>query len=149
MRRKQINKQTKKQNQNKKSNKEKKQNETNSHLVGLKFQLFIKHIRVCAKIVRKGRWGRAEKRALHREILRSAPLPRKASLALNPLLTSQKLWPVPAPLTMEGTLSLLVTSYNGATPPCEPESAPVVLIKDTLKCHVTRIGELLTAFGTK
>ena len=41
------------------------------------------------------------------------------------------------PLHIEGTLSLLVTSKNGAPPSCEPGSALLCLL-NKLKCHVTR-----------
>ena len=66
---------------------------------------------------------RVEQRTSHSEILRSTSVPTKASSALSPL----------SPLAMEGTPSLLVTSYNGAPSCCKPGSAPVVLFRNKLK----------------
>ena len=49
------------------------------------------------------------------------------------------------PFSMERTLSLFYTSYDGAPTSYGPGSAPVVLKKNKLKCNVTIIGELLMA----
>ena len=67
-------------------------------------------IRDCIIIIRRG--GGSEKRATHRQVLCSAPLSTKASLALNspPFLTSQNFLLAPSPLPMEGTVSPLVIS---------------------------------------
>lgn len=78
---------------------------------------------VCSCPVEKcGGEGGTRKRASQREILRSAPLVTKASLALTLLLI----------FPMEGTFALNAISYNGALPSCEPGFIPAVSIRNSL-----------------